>query len=220
MTRTRRTLSGGRRGRRVTAAAAMLLSALGCTKGQLQGSSSAYLVIEEIAAAPGIAPSEFLGALSSDVITYVKKTSGSDQICAPTIFQDTGRVTLRLALKDPGSASAPTTPSSANTITLSRYHVEYLRADGRKVPGVDVPYGFDAALSVSITAGGGSGTFTLVRLQAKQEAPLKALAGGGGRLVISTIAEVTFYGTDAAGRGVSATAYIGVDFSDWTDPDC
>ena len=60
--------------------------------------------------------------------------------------------------------------------------------------------------------------FTLVRVQAKQEAPLKALVGNGGAIAISTIAEVTFYGTDQAGRPVSVTGQISVDFNDWGDP--
>jgi hypothetical protein len=45
-----------------------------------------------------------------------------------------------------------------------------------------------------------------------------ALANGGGAIVISTIARVTFYGRDQAGREVSVTGQIGVNFSDWGDP--
>ena len=51
----------------------------------------------------------------------------------------TGRVTLRLALKDPGATSA-TAPSPTNLITIKRYRVRFIRADGRNTPGVDVPY--------------------------------------------------------------------------------
>jgi hypothetical protein len=58
-----------------------------------------------------------------------------------------------------------------------------------------------------------------VRVQAKIEAPLKALAGGGGAMVISTLAEVTFFGVDQAGREVIVKGRIGVDFADWADPD-
>jgi hypothetical protein len=60
--------------------------------------------------------------------------------------------------------------------------------------------------------------FTIVRVQSKQEAPLMALAEGGGAVHISTIAEVTFYGTDQAGREVSVSGNISVNFSDWGDP--
>ncbi len=83
-----------------------------------------------------------------------------------------------------------------------------------------MPYPFDGGVTASV--GGTASTtmgFTLVRVQAKEEAPLMALIGGGGAHVISTIAEVTFYGTDQAGRAVSVTGRISVDFDDWGDPD-
>jgi hypothetical protein len=77
-----------------------------------------------------------------------------------------------------------------------------------------VPFAFDGAVTLTIT-GTGSADFTLVRIQAKQEAPLEALAHGGGQNTISTIAQVTFYGHDQTGRGVTVTGNIEVDFSDW-----
>jgi len=42
---------------------------------------------------------------------------------------------------------------------------------------------------------------------------------GGGALIISTIAEVTFYGHDQVGNQVSVTGTISVNFADWADPD-
>jgi hypothetical protein len=121
-------------------------------------------------------------------------------------------------MKDPGSETTPTRPSTTNFITVTRYHVQYLRSDGRMTPGVDVPYPFDGGLTVTVTDSGASASFTLVRVQAKGEAPLKALANGGGANTISTIAEVTFYGADQAGHTVSVTGRINVTFSDWGDP--
>ena len=38
-------------------------------------------------------------------------------------------------------------------------------------------------------------------------------------MVISTLADVTFYGQDQTGRAVSVTGTIGVNFADWADPD-
>ena len=55
--------------------------------------------------------------------------------------------------------------------------------------------------------------------QAKLEAPLKALRNSGGAIIISTIAEITFYGTDQNGNTVSVMGRIGVNFADWGDPD-
>ena len=44
----------------------------------------------------------------------------------------------------------------------------------------------------------------MVRHQAKLEQPLRALVNNGGRVFISTVAEVTFYGADLAGNDVQA----------------
>jgi type IV pilus secretin PilQ/predicted competence protein len=192
----------------------------GCTNAQLAGQSSAYVVIDQVVGASGAKPTEFDGQLASDVLTYVKKTVQGTEVRVPTVFQDEGRATFHLALKDPGSLDAPTVASSTNTVTFTRYHVAYARADGRNTPGVDVPYSFDGGLTVSVVGGNTSiADLVLVRVQAKDEAPLKALVGGGGAIAISTIATVTFYGADQAGRGVNATGNIGIDFADWGDPD-
>jgi hypothetical protein len=81
-----------------------------------------------------------------------------------------------------------------------------------------VPYSFDGAATGTIGADGSVLTFVLVRAQAKLEAPLRALRGGGGAIVISTMAEVTFYGADQNGNTVSVTGTISVNFADWGDP--
>ena len=90
-------------------------------------------------------------------------------------------------------------PSPVNAITITQYHVEYVRSDGRNVQGVDVPFAFDGAVTVTVAGTRHRSPFTLVRLQAKQEAPLKALAFGGGANTITTVARVTFYGHDQTG---------------------
>ena len=38
-----------------------------------------------------------------------------------------------------------------NAITITQYHVEYVRSDGRNTPGVDVPYAFDSAVGATVT---------------------------------------------------------------------
>ena len=45
------------------------------------------------------------------------------------------------------------------------------------------------------------------------------LRGLGGSVLISTIADVTFYGRDQAGRDSSVTGQISVNFADWGDPE-
>jgi hypothetical protein len=192
----------------------------GCTQAQIDaGASPSYLIVTQLTAASGATPNDFGGILQSDVLTLVRATIDGEEVRVPTIFEDFAEVEFDLGLKDPGTPSSPTRPTSANFITINRYRVEFFRADGRSTPGLDVPYGFDGAVTLTV-AGPGSGTsFALVRNQAKSEAPLQALANGGGAVAISAIAKITFYGRDQAGRDVSATAQISVHFADWGDPE-
>jgi hypothetical protein len=97
--------------------------------------------------------------------------------------------------------------------------VKYSRTDGRNTPGVDVPHPFEGGMTVTVGSGGATASLVIVRLQAKFEAPLLALRQLGGQVAISTIAEVTFFGKDQAGREVSVGGSIGVNFADWADPD-
>ena len=197
---------------RVASAAAVLVltSAIalpGCTQQQRDGLSSSYLIIDFLEAASGAEPTKFSGNLASDVLT-----NGS-------VFTDPGQVTLRLALKDPGGSSNPAQPTSTNYITVTRYHVKFVRSDGRNTQGVDVPYEFDGGVTGTVGTATTTLVFTLVRGQAKLETPLIGLANLGGAVFVSTIAQVTLYGTDQAGREVSVTGSISVNFADWADPD-
>jgi hypothetical protein len=133
------------------------------------------------------------------------------------VIEDDGRVRMTAAMRD---VTNPNGPSSNNAITVNRYRVTYRRSDGRSTPGVDVPYAFDGAVTFTVTPGDEQTVpFNLVRVQAKLESPLMNLRGLGGSVVISTLADVTFYGRDQAGREVSVTGTIGVNFADWADKD-
>jgi hypothetical protein len=197
--------------------AALLLVTAGCTGAPRDGVSASYLIVDSLEAASGAEPATFNGTLASDVVTVVNRQQGGAEVQQPTVFEDFARVSLSLALKDPGSPTSPAQPTTTNFITVTRYRVRFIRADGRNVPGVDVPYPFDGAFTLTVSGEGQTMTFTLVRSQAKREAPLAALAAGTG--VISTLAEVTFYGSDQAGRVVKAVALIGVNFANWSDPE-
>jgi hypothetical protein len=196
-------------------AVAVLLAS--CTGVQRQGTSPAYLIVNSLEAASGAEPDAFGGSLASDVVTVVSRQIGGEEVQQATVFDDLARVEFSLGLKDPGSTSAPSQPSTSNFITVSRYHVRFIRADGRNAPGVDVPYGFDGAITVTVGDEPALATLVLVRSQAKQEAPLRALSVTGAP-VISTIAEITFFGNDQAGRTVAVVGRIGVHFADWGDP--
>lgn len=187
---------------------ALGLGSTSCGKVARQGEGGSYLIVTIMEAASGAEPGEFGGTLHSDVVTIV------DDV--PSIFSDLGRVTLTLGLKDPGPPQAPLSPSRLHDITVNRYRVVFIRADGRNTPGVDVPYPFEGAFTATVR-GDTTVAFTLVRHIAKQEPPLIALANSA--VLISTIAEITFYGHDQTGHASNATARIGVDFGNFGDPD-
>jgi len=178
-----------------------------------QGSASSVVRIITLEAASGAKPDLFSGTLRSDVITVVKV----DSVNTPTIFNDSGRVSMGLSLKDPGAPGVPSQPSALNAVTFTHYRVVYSRADGRNVQGVDVPYAFDSGLTFTVPPDGTIQVgFEIVRHSAKQDAPLRALQVSGQ--IINTVTEITFYGKDQGGRSVEVTGTIGISFGDFGDP--
>ena len=200
--------------------AALVVSASGCGEVARTGQSPAFLIIDALEADSGADDAEeFTTLLMSDVETIVEVQQGGQTIRVPTRFNDTGRVTLRLALKNPGTPTSPLGPSTLNEITVTRYRVEYKRTDGRNTQGVDVPYAFEGGMTITVPAQGTvQGVFDLVRHVAKAEPPLKNLAGGGAGRFINTVAEVTFFGRDQAGNETSVTGLLSVNFADFGDP--
>jgi hypothetical protein len=179
-----------------------------CHSAVTEGRSAVYLIMESLEGGSGVdgQSAEFFHTLESDVAT---KTGG--------VYEDPGLVRLRIAFKD---VTNPNSPTTNNFVTINRYRVEYRRADGRNTQGKDVPYAFDGASTFTVTDQGVEGGFVLVRVQAKLEPPLITLRGNdGGALVISTLADVTFYGRDQTGTEVSVKGTISVNFADWADPE-
>lgn len=183
---------------------AILFGSVSCGDVARTGRSPVMLVVDSLTAANGPG-GQFNGSLQSDVLT-----KGS-------VINDIGKMTMRIVLKDLGSPAGEATPTPINQVTVTRYHVWFHRSDGRNQEGVDVPYAFDGGATATITAQSVDVIFELVRHSAKLEAPLMALANHGGRIEISTIADVTFYGKDLAGNEVQATGSISVDFGDFAD---
>lgn len=199
------------RARTMRAAVLMLLTGAaglvaGCSETVRTGQGSSYLVLQRLEGASGADQGgTFQSVLRSDVLT-----KGS-------IFEDNGRVRLSIAMRD---VTNPTGPTSNNLITLNRYRVEYRRTDGRNAQGEEVPYAFEGAMGLTVGEQPVDAVFTLVRAQAKLEKPLVTLAGtNGGALLISTIADVTFFGKDQTGRDVTVTGSMSINFADWADPD-
>ena len=183
--------------------ASVALATTSCGDVVRTGRSPVYLIMDSLTGQRGgSATSSFGTPLSSDVITNV------------TTFADLGQVTLRVAPKD---VTSPLGPTTNNDVTVTRYHVAYVRSDGQNRQGLDVPFAFDAAVTGTAPAGGGTITLTfeLVRAVAKRETPLVTLVSTS--TVVTTIANVTFYGRDQAGNEVTVSGLITVDFGNFQD---
>ena len=170
-----------------------------------EGTGTSFLIVEGMDFAPGNDRTQFEATLHSDV-----NTPGGN-------FDDLGRATFRLGLKDPGSSAAPNTPTQNQFITIDRYHVRFFRADGRNTQGVDVPYEFDGAFTATVRSNSVQSAFVVVRHDAKREAPLAIL--GSNRLILTIIAEITFYGRDQTGHETQAVARASIDFGNFVTDD-
>jgi hypothetical protein len=185
--------------------AAATLASTSCGELARTGRSPVVLVIDAVEASAG-ADGTFAGFLLSDVITK----GGT--------VNDSGRATFRLLAKNPGTTSVPLGPSNLNSVTVERYRVRYIRADGRNTPGVDVPWGFDGGVTVTVPPNGtAQAVFDLVRHVNKAEPPLSNLRGIGGGQFINAIVQVTFWGHDQAGNEVEASGTVNVNFADFAD---
>src|SRR5262245_59714187 len=93
---------------------------------------------------------------SSPLLTFVS------HVTTP-VTPDFGQVTFNASMRD-----VTVTPTANNQMTITRYHVEYTRADGHNQAGVDVPFPFDGAFTLTIVPGTpGISQFLLVRTDAK-----------------------------------------------------
>jgi len=182
--------------------AALSVAAASCGDVSTSGRAPVYLVMDLLEGSSGEG-----GTMSTVVL--------SDVLTKGSITNNPGQVTLSLSQKDVVQANT-IGPSSNNSVTITRYHVRYRRADGRNVQGVDVPYAFDGAATGTVPIGKTLVLgFELVRHVAKAESPLVQLANA--LPVITTIADVTFYGQDLVGNEIQATGSIQVDFGDFAD---
>jgi len=198
--------------RLVIGAACVIVSA-SCGSEMLRtGRSPVFMVVTSLQGSSGNGgtPSAFL---LSDVQVLVEETTGGVTRKVPTFFNDNVTATIAIEAKNQTAQTSP-----LNSVTVTRYRVAFRRSDGRNTPGIDVPYGFDGAVTATISPGStGTVAFDLIRHQAKLEPPLRNLVGLGGLGFISTIAEITFYGRDQNGNELVATGSMDVQFGDFAD---
>lgn len=182
---------------RFVLAAAVAVSAVSCGDVVRDGGSPMFLVIDGMETEGG----------QNFLLSDVQTDTGS-------IFNDPAFVTLRLVPRNITTANTILQPSTNNEVTITRYRVTYRRADGRNVQGVDVPYAFDGAVTGTVAVNGSlSLSFEMVRHVAKAESPLRELAVNP--TIITTIAEVSFYGQDRVGNDVAVTGYMQVNFGNF-----
>jgi len=193
--------------------AAIVATSVSCGDVVRQTDAPVFVVIDSLQAAKGDTP----GTLSSFLLSDVQNLVTSPAPCAPdnpcpTIFNDVGSATIHLAQKDVTNPNAPTT--SNNAVTITRVHINYRRADGRNTPGVDVPYPWDAGVSVTVPPTGAVNVaFEIVRHVAKEESPLVQLISNPS--IINTITEVTFFGHDQTGNQISVMGTIQINFGNF-----
>jgi hypothetical protein len=193
--------------------AAVVAASVSCGDVVRQGRAPSMLVINQLSGASGggRGANTFSGTLYSDVqVLLTSPDPCTPARPCPTLFSDSGQVTVSLVMKD-----ATIAPTSNNQVTINRYHVDYVRADGRNTRGVDVPYPFDGAVTGTVAGTAATFTFELVRHVAKQESPLVQLIQNPQ--IISTIAHVTFYGQDAVGNEISVTGSLLIEFGNFGD---
>jgi len=188
----------------VTLLAAGAAAAAGCGEMARQGNSAYQLTVRSISATSG-ATGDSGAFLNSDVETFVDNVA--------TVFSDTGTATVALIAKNPTGPA----PTPLNAVTINRYRITFRRSDGRNTPGVDVPQPVEGAVTATVQGGGTADVaFDFIRHVAKQEPPLRPLRRTA--VMITTVADVTFFGRDQTGRDASASGSIGVTFGDFGDP--
>jgi len=103
--------------------------------------------------------------------------------------------------------------------TVERYEVHYIRSDGRGVEGVDVPFSITGNLAQEVREESDATlNLEVVRRQAKLEAPLRNLVGGGGAIVVTMFADITLYARNTTGDATnSVSARLQIDFADFDD---
>ena len=111
----------------------VLLQLSGCrTSSEDNDTTNTFVVIVSMASTQG-------DDLNSDVCIDV------DGVCS--VQNDVGEVVMEAQVKNLKDVS-----SVVNDIVFTRYRVTFVRADGRNVPGVDVPFPFDGVANFRVPA--------------------------------------------------------------------
>ena len=174
-----------------------------------QGQTSSYLVLTALEGASGAEPGTF-GTVAQLGRHHRRQQVRDDLHRSRPGARSSWRSRIRARRRR--RTRRPRTTSSRST----QYHVEYVRSDGHNVAGRGRAVRVRRRGHRRLSRDTRTVAFTLVRNQAKLEAPLKAL--GLQRAASSRRSpKVTFYGHDQTGREVSATGNIEVSFANFGD---
>ena len=180
----------------------------GCTVTDTEddNTTNSFITIISVTAVAG----DFETAVESDfLLSDVCAANEDNPPCS--VFNDNAIVTFEGRPKDLTNFS-----SATNDVVFERYRVTYNRADGRNVPGVDVPFPFDGVSSFRVALDGTevSRAFIVVRHQAKNESPLREISQNSAG-ILSVLARMDFFGRDGAGRQIQASAFLSITFADF-----
>jgi len=190
-------------GAAVLLAASFLLTS--CNPVENKSQSGSLLIVESLTGFDMQGNEGFF--LQSDVLNEDPATGAS------SIRADLAKVIFRASTLDPDPLLGT---SAYNDIQVTRYIVTFIRADGRNIEGVDVPYSFEGGLSVVVRIGTlTTVSFVIVREVAKQEAPLLNLRPASPGDILNVTAKVDFYGHDLANKTIKATGMLPVFFSNY-----
>lgn len=159
----------------------------GCTTREETNQGASKLIVLAITGR------DLSGAIGSNVIySDVITTSG-------TVFDDTCSAELRVEPLYPYQSTISYT--WYQDIMVDQIDIEYSRADGLNVQGMDVPFSFSQKVFARVKIGELTQiNFVVVTHNAKAESPLIELINYGQEHVLKLEAKITFHSVDLAGN--------------------
>lgn len=195
---------------------AIVLLSYACTRVEDNTRSGSLLTITSVAGQIG---SQGGGGtqstpLLSDTCDNDNTQPQDPELCG--VFNDNASISFRNDFLQIGPGAIGGGSTFINDIVVSRYRVDYFRSNGRNTPGVDVPFGIDGTMNVTVPAdSNATGAIIVVRHDAKKEPPLAELDLGRSENVLVANAAIRCYGQDLSGRVVSATGYLEIHFANF-----
>ena len=135
-----------------------------------------FLALGMVACVP-----DYVSRDEADVLFLIVAINGGTpfESSVTSLSEDLVGASIAVRVKNQNFDNVPQVPMA---VTIEQYEVRYFRTDGRNTEGVDVPYRHTGGLRTAVDVTDAENTIVLVplvRLQAKQEPPLRNLAAPG-----------------------------------------